>query len=84
MQTHGITKWPEFSMVVGSDDSTVVLDNLYVRNVVFKHIRIIYGGGRTVLENVTFVDCTFDLVKTKRTIEFSDLLLDKQAISFGE
>jgi hypothetical protein len=54
-----------------------------IRNVVLKHLRIVYGGGKTVLENVTFIDCTFDLIRTKRTVELSDILLKEQAINFG-
>lgn len=79
----GRTTWPEFGMLVGADDSTVVLDKLHVRNVVPKHIRIVYGGGQVILENVTFIDCTFDLIRTQRTVELSDVLLKEQVIDFG-
>ena len=70
-------------MIVGKDGSTVVLDELHARNVVFKHIRIIYGGGPTVLENVVFVNCTFDLIRSARTLQLTDVLLKEPVISFG-
>jgi len=80
----GISSWPGDLMVVGSGDSTIVLDKLHLRNVTLKHPHVVYGGDRTVLENVRFVDCSFSLARTKRTVELTDSILRDQGIkSFG-
>lgn len=83
LEERGRTEWPQYGKLVGNDETTVVLDKLHARNYVFEHVRIVYGGGRTVLENVTFTDCTFELIKTSRTLEFSNLLLTENTFNFG-
>jgi len=83
-KSRGVSSWPEDVLVVGSGDSIIVLDKLHLRNVTLKHLHIVYGGDRTVLENVRFSDCTFSLARTKRTVELTDSLLRDQGIrSFG-
>jgi hypothetical protein len=39
----------------------VTLDGSYYVNTIFENMKIIYHGGPIRLENVTFVNCTFDL-----------------------
>jgi hypothetical protein len=83
LEKSGINQSPEIVMVVGSADSTIVLDKLHIRNVILKHVRVVYGGEKTVLENVSFVDCTFELVRSQRTTELTNLLLTEQSVNFG-
>ena|SRR5438552_6202768 len=42
-------------------DGEVKLDGSYYKNAIFENMRIIYRGGLLTLENVTFVNCVFDL-----------------------
>ncbi len=37
------------------------LDDFWLRNVIFEGVRIHYTGGPLILENVYFVNCTFDV-----------------------
>jgi hypothetical protein len=81
VKSMGYSTWPEFEMIVGGDGSNIVLDKLHLRNVVLKHMNVVYGGGLTHLENVTFLDCTFQFVQTELAIQLSDLILQRQAVT---
>jgi hypothetical protein len=75
----GYTTFPEFSMLVGQSGSNIVLDNLHMRNVVVKNISVSYGGGRALLENVSFIDCKFHMVESQGAVLFSKQLLDSDS-----
>jgi len=47
---------PAFFIAEGDEE---ILDGMHLKNVVFRHVNILYSGGQTVLENVYFVDCLF-------------------------
>jgi hypothetical protein len=83
LRSRGYSTWPEFEMIVGGDGSNIVLDKMHLRNVVLKHMHVVYGGDVTVLENVTFIDCTFDFVRTERAIELGDLIIKREAVTLG-
>jgi hypothetical protein len=40
--------------------NALLLDGLYLKNVIIKDTRVVYHGGAVKLENVYFVNCTFD------------------------
>jgi hypothetical protein len=44
-----------------------VLDGFYLDNVVFENANIIYKGGPVVLQNVRFVNCTFDVRRSPQS-----------------
>jgi hypothetical protein len=48
----------------------VLLDGITWRNVVFINSRVSYNGGAVILENVTFVNCTFDAKRNPNTQKF--------------
>jgi hypothetical protein len=83
IRTNGYETWPESIMMVGGDGSNIVLDRLHLRNVILRHMHVIYGGGIAKLENVSFVDCTFEFVPTEKTIQLSDLILQRRAVTVG-
>jgi hypothetical protein len=39
----------------------IVLDGMHLKNVIFNGIRISYSGGPLVMENVYFINCTFEI-----------------------
>lgn len=57
-----------FIMVAG----TQVLDGIMWKNVVFENTHIIYEGGDVHLENVRFVNCTFEAPATKPGAQFAE------------
>jgi hypothetical protein len=48
-----------------------VLDGFYLDNVAFENAHIIYHGGPVILQNVRFVNCTFDV---RRSLQSERLL----------
>jgi hypothetical protein len=57
---HEFEKGPGVSAyVVSGSNGYFLLDGLYLRNVFFKEMPIVYRGAPVVLINVHFVDCTF-------------------------
>ncbi len=44
-----------------------VLDGFYLDNVVFENVNIIYKSGPVILQNVRFVNCTFDVQKSSQS-----------------
>jgi hypothetical protein len=60
----------------------IVLDGAYMKNVIIRNARLIYNGGVTKLENVYFVNCTFDLGKNKPTLDFSQAILQADSVNF--
>jgi hypothetical protein len=51
------------------------LDGAYWRNYTFKNVTIEYDGGPMALENVVFIDCTFQMNFTPGTDKFANTLL---------
>jgi hypothetical protein len=51
------------------------LDGAYWRNFVFEKTTIIYNGGPMALENVIFINCTFQMNQTPQTDKLSNTLL---------
>ncbi len=49
---------PAFFVVTGP---TATLDGEYLKNVVFRNIRVVYHGGPVILKNVYFLDCQFQV-----------------------
>jgi hypothetical protein len=64
---------PNAFLVIKNAD--VVLDGLRARNVVFQKSHIIYSGGSVSLYNVTFIDCTFEVIRKPIGQEFAENVL---------
>lgn len=50
-----------FLMIDGKNQTEFLLDGHQIRHVVFKNARIEYDGGPTSIQDVYFVNCTFDI-----------------------
>jgi len=61
---------------------TVVLDNLYAKKVVFENAHIIYRGGPVTLDDVYFLNCTFEIENRAKGQEMAKKILADAATSF--
>ena len=61
----------------------VSLDGYHFRNVTFQNVRVRYSGGPLIMENVTFVDCTFVMDNKPPTRKLSESLLATSAVSYA-
>jgi hypothetical protein len=66
----------------GNHRDALSLDGMYMKNVVVRNSVVVYHGGPLRLENVYFVNCTFQLDSTKRTKAFGTTLLASAEVSF--
>jgi hypothetical protein len=70
---------PQFLVV---DKYTVVLDQMFFKRVIFQNSHIIYKGGPVVLDNVYFINCTFEIVREPKGQLFASTLLSDPATKF--
>jgi hypothetical protein len=65
-------------------DSTIhfILDGFQLKHVVFRNGHIVYHGGSLILEDVYFVNCTFDIPRTQVGRELGNTLLASESINF--
>ena len=54
------------------EGGTQLLDGIHWHNTVFIGTHIRYDGGEVELQNVTFVNCTFDVLPNDRGVQFVD------------
>jgi hypothetical protein len=66
---------PIGAAILLADGGRMVIDGMDIRNVVFRNVEIDYSGGATILTNVTFINCTFKMVRTSKAQEFASALL---------
>lgn len=71
-----------FFVIEGGRDF-IVLDGMHMKNVILRNARVIYEGGPIKLENVSFVNCTFDLRESGPTRRFSQTMLQATSINFS-
>jgi hypothetical protein len=62
----------EFIIVEGGEP---ILDNMELKNVVFTSGQIVYRGGPLVMDNVVFVNCTFQIVQEANGQKVSTAIL---------
>ncbi len=55
------------------------LDGIFWKNYTFENSEIEYDGGPLLLENVSFINCTFKMVYSKSNEQFASLLLERTA-----
>lgn len=63
-------------------DNSLVLDNMYMRNVIIQNSSVTYLGGPTHLDHVYFVNCTFDVAVINNGREFANTMLASAPIDF--
>jgi hypothetical protein len=66
---------PSF-LVIGT--APVVLDGLYLKRVIFTDTHIIYKGGPLTMENVFFINCTFEIQQQPQGQAFAQAVLSPQ------
>jgi hypothetical protein len=54
----------------------ITLDGFRLKNVIFEGMKISYQGGPLILENVTFINCTFGIGRGSKGTSFANKLLD--------
>jgi hypothetical protein len=59
------------------EDATYSLDSMYVRRAIFRNSVIVYRGGPVVLDNVTFVNCTFQIAQRPNGVNFATVFLEQ-------
>jgi hypothetical protein len=70
-----------FVIQEGSD--SLVLDGMYMKNVIVRNAHVFYGGGPVRLEDVSFVNCIFTFAKNKPSIKLSNSILQSSAVTFS-
>jgi hypothetical protein len=63
-------------------NNPIKIDGQWLKNVVFRKTLIVYHGGPIRLENVYFVDCTFQMDNLAPARSLGERLLSEAAISF--
>lgn len=61
----------------------ITLDNLHLKNVTLVNTHIVYSGGAVQLENVQFLNCTFELTSTNNTRQLAEHILTYPSISLS-
>lgn len=61
---------------------TAILDNEHLRNVIFDNVQIHYSGQPVILENVTFVNCTFIVDNNKSGRSLGGEVLASAPVNF--
>ncbi|MBZ5570783.1 MAG: hypothetical protein LAO09_02755 [Acidobacteriia bacterium] len=62
----------------------VVLDNMWMKNVIIRDGTVQYGGGRIVLDSVYFVNCKFNLFQlTPRSKDLGEAILASTPTTFN-
>jgi hypothetical protein len=70
--------------VVEGGLDALVLDGMYMKNVIVRNSRVIYEGGPVRLENVSFVNCTFVLSERQPVRELGDSILQATSVHFEQ
>jgi len=70
--------------IVEGTGFNIQLDGFHVRNVIVRNAKVTYKGGPLILENVYFVNCTFDVQQSNPGLRFASTLLTAAAMSFKQ
>ncbi len=63
---------PAFLVVTGGG---VTLDKMHLRNVIFVNVHVVYSGGPVQLQNVSFLNCTFQVAPVTNGRQFAEAVL---------
>jgi hypothetical protein len=73
----------EYMLFVGGQ--VPPLDSNHFKNTIFQNVRISYLGGPLILENVSFINCTFDFPKPEpRAIRLASAILSSVQVNIKE
>ena len=77
------TQGHSYILVRGSTGpGKIILDGMHLKNVILRDLRISYSGGPIVLENVYFVNCTFEIDRQSHGQELVNRILSGPATTF--
>jgi hypothetical protein len=68
----GIPFGPSFIL---AEDGEYVLDGMYMRRVIIRNSRVVYDGGQVVLDDVYFINCTFEIPQHPNGVNFATAFL---------
>jgi hypothetical protein len=66
---------PSFLVLIGGD---LVLDGLYLKQIIIRDAHVIYKGGSLTMENVYFINCTFDIQQEPQGQAFALAVLSEK------
>ncbi|HXM09656.1 MAG TPA: hypothetical protein VN946_06895, partial [Terriglobales bacterium] len=79
-KNQSVSVGPSFLLFKGG---VLVIDDLYLKRIIFRNTTIAYRGGRIVLENVVFLDCTFDITQGPKGQSVAAALLGGPSVNFN-
>jgi hypothetical protein len=83
LQTFNVARsGPALLIVEVQENDAMVLDGAYIRNVIIRNTPVRYSGGPLVLDNVYFVNCSFEFVPETNTRQLADVILTSAATTF--
>ena len=78
------SRGPKQIMIEGVNESSYLeLDGYWVKNAIISNVRIKYEGGPLILENVQFVNCTFDLPLRPNTDQLAEKILSGTTVTMN-
>ncbi len=83
LQTFNVARsGPALLIVEVGENDAMVLDGAYIKNVIIRNTTVQYSGGPLVLDNVYFVNCSFELVPKTNSRQLADVILTSAAATF--
>jgi hypothetical protein len=68
----GVKVGPAFIVINGG---SILLDGIYAKRVVFRDVHVLYKGGPVLLQNVQFLNCTFEVFPVPQGQDFAKGIL---------
>lgn len=66
------------------DNATgILLDGMEIRNVIVRNSTVTYNGGPVILQNVYFINCTFQIVRNQKGQAISANLLESSPVTYS-
>lgn len=75
---------PSLIVVDGNYQNQFWLDGYWLKNVVIRNASIKYSGGPVMLENVYFINCTFEITPTAPSQLFAESVLQSPSATFKQ
>jgi len=76
----GVSVGPSFLFIEGG---TLVIDDLYLKRIIFRDLHVIFRGGRVVLQNVLFINCIFDIAQAPQGQTLASALVSGPITTFS-
>ena len=64
-------------------EGIAIIDGIEMKNVIFQNLKVVYHGGPIIMNNVYFVNCTFDLPQDLRGQNLALTLLQSPVTTFS-